>query len=81
MDMIDIAYVVLLQFLVILVIFVAQAMYTKSLLATFRKQIYKDMADYLVAQTGKGKKGMLRDLGSPAISQSVLRLIRKEDKH
>jgi hypothetical protein len=81
MDMIDIAYVVMLQFLVILVIFVAQAMYTKSLLATFRKQIYKDVADYLVAQTGKGKKGILRDLESPAIRQSVLRLIRKEDKH
>ena len=81
MNMIDIAYVVLLQFLVILVIFVAQAMYTKSLLATFRKQIYKDVADYLVTQTGKGKKGPSRGIAPSSVGQNVLRLIRKEDKH
>lgn len=46
-------YMVLLQYPVLLVLFLAQAMYTKHLFESFRRKVYMDILDHLILQSRK----------------------------
>ena len=43
-------YMILLQYPVMLVLFLAQAMYTKHLFEAFRRKVYMDIMDHLIQQ-------------------------------
>ena len=76
-------YITLLQFPVLLVLFLAQAAYMKHLFESFRRKVYMDVMDFLIIQAKRENGGKLPEEFEQQVARFAgrqLRLVRNDDK-